>query len=67
MPCRSVAFAGDHIFLNALQFRQMTGRAGRRGFDTLGHVIFLGVPPRKMVSVALDSPSLSLFQHFGLK
>ena len=49
MPCRTVAFAADHIFLNALQFRQMTGRAGRRGFDMLGHVVFLDVPFRKQV------------------
>ncbi|KAK9901261.1 hypothetical protein WJX75_003106 [Coccomyxa subellipsoidea] len=65
MPCRSVAFAGDHIFLNALQFRQMTGRAGRRGFDTLGHVIFLGVPPRKMASLLL-SPVPTLHGNFPL-
>ena len=44
MPCRSVVFAGDSNMLNALQYRQMSGRAGRRGFDLLGHVIFYGLP-----------------------
>ncbi len=65
MPCRTVAFAGDHIFLNSLQFRQMTGRAGRRGFDTLGHVIFWAVPPRKCASL-LISPVPKLHGNFPL-
>ena len=65
MPCRTVAFAGDHIFLNSLQFRQMTGRAGRRGFDTLGHVIFWNVPPSKCASL-LVSPVPQLHGNFPL-
>lgn len=65
MPCRSVIFVGDHIFLNALQFRQMSGRAGRRGFDTLGHVIFMHVPQRKCASL-LVSPVPQLHGNFPL-
>ncbi|KAL3133315.1 putative ATP-dependent RNA helicase ddx60 [Trebouxia sp. C0009 RCD-2024] len=65
MPCRTVVFAGDHIFLNSLQFRQMTGRAGRRGFDTLGHVIFWAVPSRKCTSL-LVSPVPRLHGNFPM-
>ena len=43
MPCRTVVFAGDHLFLSALQFRQMMGRAGRRGFDPLGRWVLCAV------------------------
>ncbi|GAM26275.1 hypothetical protein SAMD00019534_094500 [Acytostelium subglobosum LB1] len=43
MPCRSVVIAGDSPYLNTLMFRQLSGRAGRRGFEPRGHVIFFGV------------------------
>ncbi|RNE98145.1 ATP-dependent DEAD/H RNA helicase [Trypanosoma rangeli] len=47
-PCRSVVLAGDHILLNPTQFRQMMGRAGRRGLDYLGHLVFLGITMRRI-------------------
>eukprot|EP00971_Amphidinium_carterae_P168363 3335964-Amphidinium_carterae.1 len=37
-PHRSTIFCGDSLDLNGLMFRQMSGRAGRRGFDLLGQV-----------------------------
>jgi hypothetical protein len=48
MPCRSVIFAGDSVFLNSVQFQQMAGRAGRRGLDVLGHVIFCALPLHRL-------------------
>ena len=39
MPCATVVFSGDSVFLTALNFRQGAGRAGRRGFDLLGNVV----------------------------
>lgn len=44
MPCRAVVMAGDSPFLDALNFRQMSGRAGRRGLDHVGHVVFYALP-----------------------
>ena len=43
MPCATVVFSGDSVFLTALNFRQAAGRAGRRGFDLLGNVVFQGI------------------------
>jgi superfamily II RNA helicase len=42
-PAKTVIFGGDSHLLNALNFRQCSGRAGRRGFDTLGRVVFVGI------------------------
>lgn len=43
MPCRTVVFYGDSLDLDPMNFKQMAGRAGRRGFDTLGNVVFAGI------------------------
>lgn len=48
MPCKSTVFAGDSTLLTALLYRQTSGRAGRRGFDSLGHVIFWEFPFKKI-------------------
>ncbi|GAQ77980.1 hypothetical protein KFL_000060450 [Klebsormidium nitens] len=65
MPCSTVVFAGDSIFLDPLQFRQMSGRAGRRGFDSVGRVVFFGVPTDKLKSL-LTSAVPDLRGHFPL-
>lgn len=54
-PCRSVVLAGDHVLLNTTQFRQMMGRAGRRGLDFLGHVVFLSVSMKKITRLMTSS------------
>jgi hypothetical protein len=53
MPCKAVVFAGESNFLNAIQFRQMSGRAGRRGFDSTGEIVFWGLPFSRCKSLLL--------------
>eukprot|EP00696_Hemimastix_kukwesjijk_P003930 gnl/Hemi2/14832_TR5030_c0_g1_i1.p1 gnl/Hemi2/14832_TR5030_c0_g1~~gnl/Hemi2/14832_TR5030_c0_g1_i1.p1 ORF type:complete len:1741 (+),score=571.48 gnl/Hemi2/14832_TR5030_c0_g1_i1:323-5224(+) len=65
MPCRSVIFALDSPFLDPLNYRQMSGRAGRRGYDDIGNVIFFGIPPRKVNSL-VTSPLTTLSGCFPL-
>ncbi|KAJ9444766.1 ATP-dependent RNA helicase DDX60 [Diplonema papillatum] len=48
-PCRTVVLAGDNVRLSTMQFRQMSGRAGRRGQDYVGYVVFYGIPESKIV------------------
>lgn len=65
MPCSTVVFCGDSVFLTALNFRQAAGRAGRRGFDLLGNVIFHGIPMHKIQQL-LSSRLPDLNGHFPI-
>ncbi|EXU96040.1 DEAD/DEAH box helicase [Metarhizium robertsii] len=51
MPCRTVVFFGDSVFLTALNYNQAAGRAGRRGFDLLGNVVFVGMTPERVFEI----------------
>ncbi|CAF4418621.1 unnamed protein product, partial [Rotaria magnacalcarata] len=48
MPTKTVAFIKDSIQLDALQYRQSSGRAGRRGFDVQGNIVFIDIPMSKI-------------------
>ncbi|XP_073500355.1 probable ATP-dependent RNA helicase DDX60 isoform X2 [Phyllobates terribilis] len=48
MPCKSVVFLQDSLYLDALNYRQMSGRAGRRGHDLVGNVYFFNIPMPKV-------------------
>ena len=54
MPCKTVAIVGDSRYLNSLEFQQMSGRAGRRGFDNAGNVVFMGLNERKIRKLLTD-------------
>ncbi|CAL1698804.1 unnamed protein product [Somion occarium] len=58
-PAKTSVFCGDSPFLTALQFRQCAGRAGRRGFDLLGKVVFYGLAMDRAQRLVLSKlPSL---------
>ncbi|KAL8919833.1 MAG: hypothetical protein Q9208_006566 [Pyrenodesmia sp. 3 TL-2023] len=63
MPCATVVFSGDSVFLTALNFRQAAGRAGRRGFDLLGNVVFQNIQTAKVCRL-LSSRLPDLTGHF---
>ncbi|KAL8773104.1 MAG: hypothetical protein Q9194_004403 [Teloschistes cf. exilis] len=63
MPCATVVFSGDSVFLTALNFRQAAGRAGRRGFDLLGNVVFQNITTAKVCRL-LSSRLPDLTGHF---
>lgn len=65
MPCRTAVFAFSSVELNPLNYRQMSGRAGRRGFDDKGQVVFFGVDPRAACRLMTSSLS-ELRGHFHL-
>lgn len=73
---QTCVFGGDSVFLTALNFRQCAGRAGRRGFDNLGLVVFVGVSLDriqrlllsrlpKLVRLALSNSKILLTLHFA--
>ncbi|KAK0207916.1 hypothetical protein DFS33DRAFT_392484 [Desarmillaria ectypa] len=58
-PTRTSVFCGDSPFLTALMFRQCAGRAGRRGYDLLGNVVFYGLTLDRVQRLILSKlPSL---------
>lgn len=58
-PTKTSAFCGDSLYLTALMFRQCAGRAGRRGFDLLGKVVFYGLSMSRCQRLVLSRlPSL---------
>lgn len=63
MPCKTVVFTGDSVFLTALNYLQAAGRAGRRGFDILGNVVFHGINPNRVCEV-MSSRLPDLRGHF---
>ena len=65
MPCATVVFSGDSVFLTALNFRQAAGRAGRRGFDLLGNVVFQGISRERACRI-LSSRLPELTGHFPI-
>ncbi|KAF1821942.1 P-loop containing nucleoside triphosphate hydrolase protein [Dissoconium aciculare CBS 342.82] len=65
MPCKTVVFSGDSVFLTALNFRQAAGRAGRRGFDLLGNVVFQGISRQKVCKL-ISSRLPDLSGHFPI-
>ncbi|KYK65895.1 DEAD/DEAH box helicase domain-containing protein, partial [Toxoplasma gondii TgCatPRC2] len=48
MPCRTSVFAGDSFMLTPTMFKQSGGRAGRRGYDAAGYILFWEVPFSKI-------------------
>ncbi|KAI9723453.1 MAG: hypothetical protein M1828_004183 [Chrysothrix sp. TS-e1954] len=65
MPTRTVVFSGDSVFLTALNYRQASGRAGRRGFDVLGNVVFHEIPSEKICRL-VSSRLPDLNGHFPI-
>ncbi len=65
MPCKTVVFSGDSAYLTALNYRQASGRAGRRGFDLLGNVVFQGLPTDKALRL-ISSKLPDINGHFPL-
>ncbi|KAH7094191.1 P-loop containing nucleoside triphosphate hydrolase protein [Auriculariales sp. MPI-PUGE-AT-0066] len=53
-PARTTVFCGDSPYLTALMYRQCAGRAGRRGFDLLGKVVFYGLPMNRVQRLVLS-------------
>ncbi|KAJ7757624.1 hypothetical protein B0H16DRAFT_1824030 [Mycena metata] len=53
-PAKTAVFCGDSPFLTALMYRQCAGRAGRRGFDLRGNVIFYGLPMERVQRLTLS-------------
>jgi superfamily II RNA helicase len=48
MPCKTVVLTCDSIGFSSIKYKQMVGRAGRRTFDTIGNIVYYGLPRNKI-------------------
>jgi superfamily II RNA helicase len=44
MPCKTVVLPSDSMSFDTIYYRHMVGRAGRRGFDNIGNIVYYGLP-----------------------
>ena len=65
MPCKTVVFFGDSVFLTALNYHQGAGRSGRRGFDQLGNVVFVRLRKERVFGI-MSSRLPDIQGHFSL-
>ena len=63
MPTKTVAFIKDSIYLDALHYRQASGRAGRRGFDVEGNIVFIDIPISKIRHLTISAVP-NIHAHF---
>lgn len=55
----AILSASQLVVLSLIQYRQCAGRAGRRGYDLLGNVVFYGLPMSRIQRLILSKlPSL---------
>ncbi|KAJ3042307.1 hypothetical protein HDV00_007674 [Rhizophlyctis rosea] len=64
-PARQLSSVGDSVYLTVLNYRQGSGRAGRRGFDLLGTVVFHGCSLSKVFRL-MQARLPDLTGHFPL-
>ena len=48
MPCKTVVLGCDSVGFSSIKYKQMVGRAGRRSFDTIGNIVYYGLPQNKI-------------------
>ena len=65
MPCKTVVFARDSVFLTALNFRQCASRASQRGFNLLRNILFLRIPVKRVFRL-ISSRLPDLNGHFPI-
>ena len=65
MPCRTVVMPADSQFFGSIYYRHMVGRAGRRGFDNFGNIVYYGVP-RQQVKSFISSSMANIKGCFSL-
>ena len=67
VPCRTVVLPKDSIFFGPTYYKQMVGRAGRRGFDKAGNIVYYGIPMRNVKNfISSNVPNIKGCFSFNL-